>query len=217
METKELSVDVQKFELIQRQAKMFLASGFFGNIKDLSQACAKMQIAQSLGLEPVQGLMGIHMVQGRLTVEAALLSAIAKRSGYEFRALKHDNTTAKVEVRNQKGEKLGESEFTLDDAKRAGLTEKDNWKKYPKNMLWARAMSNACRWFCSDAFGGPVYVPEELGVDDAEPAIEAKFERVKPTTGSADALNALLLQKQPETPAEVLPDSESDLAFEIEA
>jgi len=35
--------------------------------------------------------------------------------------------------------------------------------KFPKNMLFARAMSNGIKWFTPDVFAGPVYTPEELG------------------------------------------------------
>ncbi|RDT44717.1 hypothetical protein DXF87_27490, partial [Enterobacter roggenkampii] len=35
--------------------------------------------------------------------------------------------------------------------------------KFPKNMLFARAMSNGVKWFTPDVFSGPVYTPEELG------------------------------------------------------
>jgi hypothetical protein len=40
------------------------------------------------------------------------------------------------------------------------------WKKYTRNMLFSRAMSNGCRWYCAGVFGvGTVYTPEELGAD----------------------------------------------------
>ena len=67
---------------------------------------------------------------------------------------------------------LGISEFTADDAKRVGTKNMD---KFPKNMLFARAISNGVRWFCADIFlGAPVYTPEELGAtaDDEGNVIE---------------------------------------------
>lgn len=162
MTQNELSTRVEEFEFTQRHAKMLVSSGFFPGVKDVAQAAVKMEIAKAFGLNPIQGLMGIHSVQGRLVVEASNMAAVAKRAGYEFVAISHTNEVAKIAIFNAKGMKLGESEFSMADAATAGLKGKDNWTKYPKNMLWARAMANACRWFCSDAFGGPVYVPEEL-------------------------------------------------------
>jgi hypothetical protein len=36
--------------------------------------------------------------------------------------------------------------------------------KFPRNMLFARCISNGVKWFCPDIFlGAPVYTPEELG------------------------------------------------------
>ena len=35
-----------------------------------------------------------------------------------------------------------------------------NWKNYPRNMLFARAMTNGARWFCPDVYCG--YAEEEL-------------------------------------------------------
>jgi hypothetical protein len=58
------------------------------------------------------------------------------------------------------GEELGESSFSLEDAKRAGLAG-DNWRKYPRNMLYARAVSNAARWYAPEVLTG-VYLPDEM-------------------------------------------------------
>jgi hypothetical protein len=41
------------------------------------------------------------------------------------------------------------------------LVNKDVWKNYPKNMLFARAISNAARFYCPEAISG-YYTTEEL-------------------------------------------------------
>ena len=49
------------------------------------------------------------------------------------------------------------------------MTEKDNWRKYPSDMLFARAISRGARRFAPGIFGGsPVYTPDEMGVDTNE-------------------------------------------------
>jgi len=63
--------------------------------------------------------------------------------------------------------KIGNSTFTIEDAKKA-LTK--NIDKFPKNMLFARAISNGVKWYCPDIFSGPVYVPEEMQVVTTEEA-----------------------------------------------
>lgn len=60
---------------------------------------------------------------------------------------------------------LGETSWTPADAERAGLKGKDNWKKYGRQMLFNRAMSEGYRAFCPDVFDVDVLVR-----DDDEPA-----------------------------------------------
>lgn len=63
----------------------------------------------------------------------------------------------------QGGKSLGVTEFSAKDAAKAGTKNMD---KFPRNMLFARAMSNGVRWFCPDVMNGSaVYTPEELGAD----------------------------------------------------
>lgn len=61
---------------------------------------------------------------------------------------------------------IGLSGFTVDEAKEANLGKWPNeekwnasqWGKWPRNMVFARAMSNGVKWYCPDLFGGvPVY------------------------------------------------------------
>src|SRR3990167_7021515 len=81
-----------------------------------------------------------------------------------------DNDVVSIEFFETLGgkrESIGVSTFTVADAKAAGT---QNLTKFPRNMLFARAISNGVRWFCPDVFSGSaVYTPEELGaIVDAE-------------------------------------------------
>jgi len=64
------------------------------------------------------------------------------------------------------GERRGISRFTMEDARAANLVKEDKraaWNTSPRNMLLARAMSNAAKWFVPEVFGGmPVYVDGEI-------------------------------------------------------
>ena len=37
--------------------------------------------------------------------------------------------------------------------------------KWPKNMLFARALSNGAKWYCPDVFTTGIYTPDEFGVE----------------------------------------------------
>jgi hypothetical protein len=55
------------------------------------------------------------------------------------------------------------------DAERAGLTSKDNWKKYPKDMLAAKALTRACR------LGGPDLITAVGNTARGAPAVLRAF------------------------------------------
>lgn len=141
---------------------VFAKSGYFADARDAAQAVVKMLAGQELGFGPVASMTGIFIVKGRVTLSANLLAAAVKKGGkYNYRVVELSDAACKIDFYEGK-EKIGESAFTMDDAKAAGLVN-ENYKKFARNMLFARAMSNGAKWFCADVFSGPVYTPDELG------------------------------------------------------
>jgi hypothetical protein len=148
---------------LRSMGELMARSGFFADSRDAAQAAVKILAGQELGFGPFASMTGVHVIKGKCAVSANLLAAAVKRSKrYDFKVRKNTETEAAIEFFEGK-EPLGVSTFTIEDAKTAGLTSNDTYKRFPRNMLYARAMSNGVRWFCPDLFGGPVYVPEELG------------------------------------------------------
>jgi len=141
-------------------------SGYFQDARDMAQAVVKVLAGRELGFGPIASMTGVYIVKGRVTLSANLMAASIKRSGkYDYRIREHTPTACKLEFfqRVEAGwESLGESAFTAEDAKAAGLAG-DAWRHYPRNMVFSRALSNGAKWYCPDVFGGPVYTPDELG------------------------------------------------------
>jgi len=137
-------------------------SGFFADSRQSFQAVVKVLAGQELGFGPVASMTGINIIKGRVTLSANLLAAAIKRSGrYTYRVVELSAQVCTLEFLEE-GKLTGKETFTMEDAKRAGL-QGENWTKYPKNMLFARAISNGAKFYCPDIFGGPVYTPDELG------------------------------------------------------
>ncbi len=149
-----------------KAASAMSGSGFFKDTMQASQAVVKILAGQELGFGPFASMTGVHIIQGKPTIGANLMAAAVKSRGkYNYRVMSMTEQGCSIDFYEGK-EKVGTSTFTIEDAKKAELTGKDTWKKYAKNLLFARAMSNGCRWFCPDIFNGaPVYTPEELGAD----------------------------------------------------
>jgi hypothetical protein len=144
--------------------KVLAESGFFADSRSASQAVVKVLAGREIGFGPVASMTGINIIQGRVSLSANIMAAAVKRSGrYNFRVREMTEAVCKIEFFERNGDKwesIGVSAFTDTDARKAGTKNMD---KYPRNMLYARAMSNGVRWYCPDVTGGPVYTPEELG------------------------------------------------------
>ncbi len=149
--------------------KVFKMSGYFKDIRDEAQAVVKILYGRELGFTPIVSVMGIHIIEGKPSLSSNLMAALIKRSGrYDYRVKEHTNTRCLIEFR-EGAEILGESDFTIEDAKMAGVMRQGGgWSKYPKAMLFARALSAGMRTYCPDVGMCPLYVPEELGASVTE-------------------------------------------------
>ena len=172
-----------------RLAKGLALSGMFKDARQAEQAFAKLIFGRDLGVSATAAMTGIHIVEGKPEMSANLQAAKVKGSGkYDYRVLKLDNEECSIEFglgeaprRNGDGEwlpwsgSLGVSDFAMRDAVRAGLVLRDGedykaapkkstgWVFYPRNMLFARAMSNGVAFHCPDVTNGiRVYAEGEV-------------------------------------------------------
>ena len=150
-------------------SKAFAESGMFTDIKSAAQAMVKISAGQEIGIPPFASMSGIHIIQGKPTIGAGLIASSIKGSGkYDFRVVEHSEKICSIEFFQGK-ESLGISTFTIEDAKKAGTKNID---KFPKNMLFARAISNGVKFYTPDVFSGPVYTPEEMEQVTIEAPVE---------------------------------------------
>lgn len=155
----EKSVQLLPIKDIKELSDAFAKSGMFTDAKQAVQAFVKIQAGQEIGIPPFAVMSGIHIIQGKPTLGAGLIASTVKGSGkYDYKVVKMDEKICSIDF-FQGVDKIGNSTFTIEEAKKAGTKNLD---KFPKNMLFARAISNGVKWFCPDVFSGPVYVPEEM-------------------------------------------------------
>lgn len=147
-------------------AQVFAESGLFADTKDMAKAVVKIMAGRELGIGPIASLRGLDVINGKIVLNAGLIAALIKRSGhYDYRVQEHSDKVCRLRFLcdGQPVEPI--VTFTLEDAARAGLSSKDIWKKYPRNMLFNRAISNGAKLHCPDIFSGAVYTFEELNGD----------------------------------------------------
>ena len=190
---------IKSVDDLSRIGKMMAVSGYFQDARDAAQAAVKVQAGMEMGFGPFASMTGIHIIKGRPSVGANLMaSAVKNNPKYDYRVKKMEDSEVQIEffeIINGKRESIGVSSFTAAEAQKAGT---QNMDKFPRNMLFARAMSNGIRWFCPDVFAGnTTYTPEELGAEVDEdgniiniPQIEAQPEPEPIIEGVATPVNA---------------------------
>lgn len=156
-----------EFAIMQGLAKTFLTSGLFKDTQSVEAAVVKMMAGRELKMGPFEAMRNLNIIQGQVTLTSGAVAARIKGSGkYDYRIVKNEDDCCELEF-FQDGKAVGTSRFDKADATAAGLLGKDIWKKYARNMYFARALTNGARWYCAEVFGGPIYTPEELGKANA--------------------------------------------------
>jgi hypothetical protein len=161
-------IEIQSLDDLGRFASMAVKSGLFKDLKDAAQAAVKIQAGLELGLAPLQSLSAIHLVEGKPTLGAGLLAALMQRAGFSWRIVTHTHEECTLEI-HREGEALGEASFTAKEAEAAGLLRRPPWQRHRKDMLFARAISRAARWYAPAVALG-VYTPDELGGEEEAPS-----------------------------------------------
>lgn len=158
--------NIVPFEQQMTLARAFVQSGLFG-VKNEAQALALMALCEAEGMHPARAVQEFHIVQGRPAMKADAMLARFQRAGGKVEW--HDYTDAKVSgtFSHAQGGSV-RIDWTFDQAKKIGLTTKDNWKNYPRAMLRARCISEGVRTVFPGITQG-MYTVEEAGDMTAAP------------------------------------------------
>ena len=160
MENNQLQTLKEPMEL----GEVFAKSGLFPDVKTQAQAVVKILAGRELGISPIESMNSFFFINNKIAMPSRIMASLIKKNKrYDYVVDKIDDTECSITFFEINGEKkkLGTSTFTIKDAAKAGLVNKDNWKNYPRNCLFARALSNGGRWYCPDAICG-YYAVEEI-------------------------------------------------------
>lgn len=197
-EARAIGAPVHSFEDMERMANVLAQSGLFG-VKNPVQALALMLVSQAEGEHPMSVAGDYDIIQGKGTRKTHSVLARFQAMGgkVEWHELSH--TRAEATFSHPKGGSL-RIDWTIEQAKQAGLTGKDNWKGYARAMLRARLIAEGVRAVYPAAIGG-WQVPEE--------AMGPQLDTPQPTErhmGAADVV-------QPPAPPAAMPQfTEAELA-----
>lgn len=125
---------------------------------------------RELGLEPMTAIRSIHIINGKPTLAADAMVGLVLGSGLaEYFAQTDASATSVTYETKRRGSPVAQRvTWTMDDARRAGVTGNPTWAKYPRQMLAARCKSELARSAYPDVLAG-VYDPDELSVPVRQP------------------------------------------------
>lgn len=217
------ALTVQSLDDIKRLSSIFIGSGMFKGDKSLSQtqqmyqAGVKIIAGVEFGIQPFAAMRGISIINGNAEMSANLMAAkVKKHPKYDYRVKQWDSNGCVITfyeipypgAPRKDWEELGDSSFNEDDAKTAGLLSNPTWRKFPRNMCFARAISNGVRIYTPDVFyGAPVYVEGEIsGEFDSKPE-EAPETTPPPKPSKPAAIEAeVVIGDEPNDPSDPLED-----------
>lgn len=170
METKQLQT-VQRFGLekyaegLEGKLKFcthLIQSGMLPKHYQRPQAVlAAILMGQEMGFSPMASLRVIAVINGVPTLQASGMKAKAIKAGGQFKTVEWTDEVCCIKATRPGWAESEVVTYTIEDAKLQGLTGKDNWKRMPKQMLYARAVTMAIRNLFADVVEG-VYGTEEM-------------------------------------------------------
>jgi len=161
-----------------------------------------------LGLSPMQSIRGMHVIEGKAVMAAEMMAGLVRSRASTCKYLmlvESTDAVATYETHRQGDPRAVQLSYTIEQAAKAGLAGKDNWKKHPAAMLRARCLTAICRAVYSDLVNG-VYDPEEIETIALQATGEGRQLMPAPGTSRLDVL-ASTLKAPAERPSDLLAES----------
>ena len=158
--------EMRMFQLIAQSAAK---SGLYKNAGGVDAIFMVLLAAHDLGIKPTIALNGgIWNIQGKIEISARLMTSMIRRAGHSLTIKESSATTCTILGKRCDNSDDHEVTFSIEHAAKAGLAGRDTWKKYPEDMLYARALSRLARRLFPDVIG-TAYVEGEIRDEQTKP------------------------------------------------
>lgn len=188
--------------------------------KAIAQCMVRIEIGESMGFSAAESMQGIDIISNRASISAQLRAARMQSRGYHWDLEWHTGSNGTCEgvtiwgkykgkiLQDRSGEQVSVSYLKSDAAmmlttitewkdrqkttRRASILEKDNWKMSPRNMYFARAITNFQRWYAPGVLSVNLLSSEEaMDLDD----VIEETEIVNQERGSVEAARKVAADK----------------------
>jgi len=156
---------IQNLKDLWRIAQYIHSAGVVPNsLNSTEKLFVVIMKAVELNIPTMQAIQNMYLVPAKgggfkLGMEGKLMLSLIIQAGHKYQILEQTDKICRMKF-ERKGFEPHEFQFTFEQAQKAGLTGKDNWK-YPEIMLMWRCVSKAANALFSDVTGG-MLTPEEL-------------------------------------------------------
>jgi len=159
----------QQIDYLKGLAKIAADSKQYANTSEAA-LLNLMLSANDLGISPLKALNGgFYIVNGKVCMSTAMMADRIRKEGHSIKitAMTKDKCIITA-TRKDNGDSLN-LEYTMEDASLAGLNNSPTWKKYPKNMLYNRCMSQVARILFPDVVGNSYSEEERFDIQGVSP------------------------------------------------
>lgn len=180
------SPQVNTFQEIMQIGQVIAQSAaFVGHSSAL--AVVKILAGRELGFPAIASVIGIHMIEGKPSIGSHLLAAAIRGSGrYDYEILEHTDQVCVVRFKRKLSDGTWKAlepveRLTLQEAVEKGWTVttggklKPTWAKTPKNMLFARCISNGYKFHSPDLFSGLLVYDQDELEPSGGPVVDASY------------------------------------------
>ena len=136
-------ISTQQLDILERIAAVIAKSGM-GGFKTQEQALVALFLAIAEGIPFGRVIHEYHVINGRLSLRSECMLARFQKAGGAVEYLVHNDTEVSLTASHPKGGALTVV-WTIERARKAGLTSNPTWTKHPAAMLTARATAEAVR------------------------------------------------------------------------
>lgn len=172
------------------------------------QALVTMLKGKELGLSPIVALSQVYVVGGKAEISGTIMEALLRKGGVSITTEVWTKECCRLVFKRQGFEPFT-SEFTIEEAKAAGLLKNSVWNAYTKDMLYWRALSRGARRIGADLIHG-CYVEGEIKdapeiIRDIQPVKDAP--RASSQAKIADRLGITKPFEAAPAPVDIDPDT----------
>jgi hypothetical protein len=196
--------DESSFDSLVHMGESLLRTGFLpSHIKNGVSFAAIVLMGRELGMGTMAACRKLQVIKGNVTERADSQLARFKSVGGKSEFKELTDTRAVLWLRHPNGDEHTET-FSIEDAKRAGLSSNDNYSKHPKAMLRSRAITAGLKSIGWEGAVG-IYDPDEI-VDHPEPVrVRPKFDDTNLATRVQQS-EIGIAPEIPDAPARATPD-----------